>query len=174
MMSEKEELYNKTWFTAASWIGKSENHILSAECLNSRYLFLFKEFEKSLLNNNINEQVALLETIPFLCGIAIENAIKALIIYRNPNIKSQKELLQLKQWKSNHDIFTMLEHEKVIIDKSFIKRMQKALVWSGKYPLPYTKQYNQDKNYNLHEYSTKDVNTTKDIISQIKQLIQTQ
>uniref|UniRef100_UPI003216DB49 hypothetical protein n=1 Tax=uncultured Draconibacterium sp. TaxID=1573823 RepID=UPI003216DB49 len=173
-MTEKEERYNNAWLNPAGWLGKAENHIISAECLNNRYVFLFKDFDKTHSSGTINEQIALLETVPFLCGIAIENAIKALIIHRNSDMKTQEELITSKQWKTNHDILTMLENENIVFDKTFIKRIQKALIWSGKYPLPSTKQLRHDKDYNLHEYSSEDVNTTKELVSQIKQLIQTQ
>ena len=163
-LQEKYDIINRDPF---SWIEKAEQHLISANCLVNR-LNAIIDYNIDIADEHQKEFIALHNSCLFLCGIAIENSIKGLIISKNPKFQNTNELKKFG-WNSSHNISEMLSVNEIVVDNDFINRIQGFLIWAGKYNLPTKKEAFSELK---QEYYTDDLFRTKVIVKSIISFIE--
>ncbi len=166
-MELTDEIYDEIFKSPDDWLYTAEQHLISAKYLDNRLKEIILK-GRDILYENEEEFMAIQKSCLFLCGISLENAIKGLIISKNPKFKSYKEL-KLFGWNTNHDIIKMFSTNKVLVDSDFINRIQGYLQWAGRYSLPFKKE---DFNNLKKEYYTNDIDKTENLIDTIKTQIE--
>jgi hypothetical protein len=168
-MEELQEKYDIINYDPFSWIEKAEQHLISANCLVNRLIAII-DHNIDIADEHQMEFIALHNSCLFLCGIAIENAIKGLIISKNPKFQNTNELEKFG-WNRFHNISTMLSKNGIVADKAFVSRIQGYLEWAGKYNLP-TPNKKVAFPELKQEFYTNDVIRTEEIVNRIVSILE--
>jgi hypothetical protein len=115
------------------WLNESRYQMVAADAL-------FDHFEAIKLTGTIEERNGYYKAAMFHAGLAIENAAKAVLIKRDPNLIKNKRIdFKNLCGRTGHEILKCTEsalgnltteEERVLI------KLQQFVIWYGKYTLP--------------------------------------
>jgi hypothetical protein len=126
--------------SAPSWLEKGKKILLAAEILNTEFLQLYQKYSNSFPDDIELKLMGLMDSLMLLLGLAIENAIKGLIISNLPDFENVSDLEKHKfNSLGGHGIKQMVEFNISPLDPieiDLIERLQESVIWAGKYNAP--------------------------------------
>lgn len=101
---------------------------------------LFDSFDQKLVNGTVEERNGYYKTAMFHAGLAIENAAKAVLIKRNPNLIQNKKIdFKNMCGQSGHEILKCTKSAVGNLSpkqERLLTKLQQYVIWAGKYTLP--------------------------------------
>ena len=92
-----------------------------------------------------------------LCGLAMENILKAFVIAQINDYKVTRKAIESKNnWSKKHDIVTMIQNNFIELDSKemvFEKRLEKYLKWQSKYHLPFNESENTEWHFSENSHA---------------------
>ena len=171
------------------WIDKADQLVLSSKKLEpsiKKYwekVRSYIDLEKGKYNPPLSyKPKPLLEDTYFLLiAYALENYIKAILVYKNKDEYSKDILrdgiLPKDLQKNGHDLLSLLKKLKIIelseSEKSILNRLYRHSTWQGRYPVPVNADHYAKANtgYDRKSFDFKTIGYFQNDVSQIQQLI---
>jgi len=101
---------------------------------------LFDLFDKKIFTGTIDERNGYYKAAMFHAGLAIENAAKAVLIKRKPNLIQNKRIdFKNLCGKSGHEILKCTQSALGNLSpeqERLLTKLQQYVIWAGKYTLP--------------------------------------
>lgn len=158
-LSDLKQQYELIARNPVVWRGSARDLLLAAEKLSKDFEKYFQDpFEYFYLNPSF--RVYLL-----LCGLAMENLIKGLLIKRDSTLISEGKL---RRAAKNHNLIHLFNEAKInlsVDERELLERLTKYVVWKGRYGIP--AECNDLKNEGLHCFRSSDVLHIKDMVKRI-------
>jgi hypothetical protein len=115
------------------WLDESRYQMVAADAL-------FDRFEKIKGTGTIEERNGYYKAAMFHAGLAIENAAKAVLVKRDPNLIKNKSInFKNLCGKSGHEILKCAQSALGNIsveEERLLTKLQQYIIWAGKYTLP--------------------------------------
>jgi hypothetical protein len=152
-----------------SWLVSAEDLKACAEIIGDRFVSYFVR----RLPQGAVEHTEGVQTISFgpifqmLAGYSIEALVKGICVAREPEVVRGK----LPAWLTTHNVEGLLHRAKVELtdgDRSFVQRLNTAVVWSGRYPIP------KRVDAVLKRYSSGDVAAFQRLYEKLMAVLQTE
>lgn len=115
------------------WLDESRYQIVVADAL-------FDLFDRKFFNGTIEERNGYYKAAMFHAGLAIENAAKAVLVKRDPNLIQNKRIyFKNLCGKNGHDILKGTQSALGILSpeqERLLRKLKQFVIWFGKYTLP--------------------------------------
>jgi len=152
------------------WLDESRCQMVVADAL-------FDLFDKIIFTGTIEERNGYYKAAMFHAGLAIENAAKAVLIKREPNLIQNKRISFKKLCgKNGHDILKGTQNALGNLSaerERLLTKLKQYVIWFGKYTLPIDGTDLDDHNLrqNMSLINAKDRIVIRDILKQLTDLV---
>ena len=152
------------------WLDESRCQMVVADAL-------FDLFDKIIFTGTIEERNGYYKAAMFHAGLAIENAAKAVLVERDPNLIQNKRIgFKNLCGKSGHDILKGTQSALGILSpeqKRLLTKLKQFVIWFGKYTLPLFGTDLDDHNLRqeMSLINAKDRIVIKDILKRLTDLV---
>lgn len=117
-----------------------KNWLFESRCQMAVANGLFDIFKQKLIHGTVEERNGYYKAAMFHAGLAIENAAKAALIKRDPNLIQNKKMGFNNHFgKTHHDILKGTENILGSLSpeqKRLLTKLKEYVIWAGKYSLP--------------------------------------
>jgi len=119
-----------------AWLSNALHLWRVSELVWQRICEAREEARKAQVGNHVSDDVGLFHTHMFLAGLALENAVKGLLVQQGSLTITRG---RLKWGCSGHDIERLMDKASIplsLAERDLVRRLSACVTWAGRYPVP--------------------------------------
>ncbi|MCC6744376.1 MAG: hypothetical protein IT175_11000 [Acidobacteria bacterium] len=135
-MTQRKKLYLSIGRDPSQWVAQSRYLKIAADALLPQLRDAFSK--PPTLPGNRERQLALYQAYMLQAGLAVENAVKAVVIASTPSLVTATGCSKVIPEGHGHGFAAAIQRYIAVSEdeRSFLTRLEECVLWSSRYPIP--------------------------------------